>query len=173
MIDENAKFSQINKINKYDEVKSVITDLLGRLTVEFDDIQVEDRSGHPIILIKTNDSGILIGNNGESLRAFNHIVKRIVEKKFSEDKLQFLLDVNDYHGKRINALKNQAKILADRARMFKSDVEMDPINSYERMVIHSLFTDDAEIKTESKGEGKTRRLVFKYIKSNPHSTDDL
>lgn len=170
MTDEEVKFSQ----NKYNKIKSLIKEFLEKLTVEFDDICIDNKlTSHPIILIKTTDSGILIGNNGESLRAFNHIIKSVIEKKFSKDKVQFLLDINDYYSKRIITLKSKAKVLADRARMFKSDVEMDPINSYERMIIHSEFTYDDEIKTESVGEGKERRLVFKYVTNKQRSTNDL
>ena len=53
-------------------------------------------------------------------------------------------------------------MLAERAKTFKSDIEMPPINAYERMLVHSMFINDREIKTESEGEGKTRRIIFRY-----------
>lgn len=144
-------------------IKKIIEDFLNKLTVEFDTVEMIESEVHPTLLIKTSDSGVLIGNNGESLRALNHLVKKIVEKKLSgEDKLQFLLDVNGYHEKKMETLKNQAKILAERARMFKSNVEMSPMNAYERMIIHATFSNDNDIETESEGEGKMRRVVLKY-----------
>ncbi|MDP6387992.1 MAG: R3H domain-containing nucleic acid-binding protein [Candidatus Pacebacteria bacterium] len=164
MIDDNNKTPQ--GINQNDELKVITKDFLEKLTVEFESIEVLENDVHPTVLIKTSDSGVLIGNNGENLRALNHLVKKIVEKKLSgenpENKIQFLLDVNGYHGKKMETLKNQAKILAERARMFKSSVEMSPMNAYERMIIHATFAKDSEIKTESEGEGKMRRVVLKY-----------
>lgn len=149
--------------NQYDELKEILKNFLEKLTVDFDEIQILQSEVHPTLLIKTSDSGVLIGNNGESLRALNHLVKKIVEKKFSgERRLQFLLDVNGYHEKKMETLKNQAKILAERARMFKSNVEMSPMNAYERMIIHATFAKDSEIETQSEGEGKMRRVVLKY-----------
>ena len=153
-------------MNNYEEIKKIIEDFLEKLTVNFDKIEILENEIHPTLLIKTDDSGVLIGNNGESLKALNHIIKKIVEKKLNQEnedvKLQFLLYVNDYHEKKMEALKNQAKILAERARMFKSDVKMNPMNAYERMIIHATFADDNEIETQSEGEGKTRRVVLKY-----------
>lgn len=174
MINENENNLQIN--TKYEEIKTLLKIFLNKLTVEFDNIEIIEEDIHPIVLITTNDSGILIGNNGESLRALNYIIKRIIEKKCgidSKDKLQFLLDINGYNSKRILTLKNQANILAHRAKTFKSDVEMDPINAYERMIVHSIFKDDPEINTESKGNGQNRKIVFKYINNKSTTTDKL
>lgn len=162
-------------MNNYEEIKKIIEDFLEKLTVDFNEIEIIENEIHPTIHIKTDDSGVLIGNNGESLKALNHIIKKIAEKKLNQkegnlpahvwqagERLQFLLDVNDYHRKKMDALKNQAKILAERARMFKSDVEMNPMNAYERMIIHATFANDNEIDTKSEGEGKTRRVILKY-----------
>ena len=150
-------------MEKTQATKKIIEDFLNKLTVEFDEIEIVESEVHPTLLIKTSDSGILIGNNGESLRALNHLIKKIVERKLpGEERLQFLLDVNGYHEKKMDTLKNQAKILAERARMFKSNVEMTPMNAYERMIIHATFVDDNDIDTESEGEGKMRRVVLKY-----------
>ena len=54
------------------------------------------------------------------------------------------------------------RLLAQRARLFKHDVEMGPMSAYERLVVHELFADDPEIKTESQGEGKFRHIVLKH-----------
>lgn len=147
-------------------IKKIIEDFLNKLTVKFDAVEVVGSEAHPTLLIKTSDSGALIGSGGESLKALNHLVKKIVEKKLNqknpESRLQFLLDVNGYHEKKMEALKNQAKILAERARMFKSNVEMNPMNAYERMIIHAAFANDNEIETRSEGEGRTRRVVLRY-----------
>jgi len=150
----------------HEAIKKIIEDFLNKLTVDFDEIEIIENEIHPTLHIKTGDSGVLIGNNGENLKALNHIIKKIVEKKLNQEngnvKLQFLLDVNDYYGKKLETLKSQAKILVERARMFKSDVEMSPMNAYERMIIHATFANDNEIKTQSEGEGKTRRVILKY-----------
>jgi spoIIIJ-associated protein len=59
-------------------------------------------------------------------------------------------------------VRQNARPLAQRARLFKHDVEMAPMSAYERLVVHELFSEDPEIKTESAGEGKFRHIVLKY-----------
>lgn len=172
----------------YNELKNLIEELLQKLTVQIDNVELIEDDIHPVFLIKTNDSGVLIGNNGENLRALNYLIRRIVGKKARLGETtseragseqagdtkpeQFLIDVNGYYRRRIQELKNQAAILAGRAKMFKSNVEMNPMNAYERMIIHSIFTDDVEIKTESEGEGKFRRVVLKYVAHELRPTID-
>ncbi len=60
-------------------------------------------------------------------------------------------------------------MLAKRARSFKIDVEMDPMTSYERMLVHSHLEGRPNIKTESIGEGKERRLVIKFVEDGDES----
>lgn len=146
-----------------EHIKILIEEFLNNLTIGFDTIEIVEDDIRLIFLIKTEHSGVLIGNNGENLRALNHIVKRMVGKKQgNENEMQFLLDVNGYHQKKMQRIQDQAVMLADRARMFKSNVEMTPMNAYERMIVHSMFTNDPEISTESSGVGRLRRVVLKY-----------
>lgn len=116
--------------------------------------------------ITTDNPRLLIGQNGESLSAINHILKKIIERKTrdaEDDRFHFMLDINDYNTKKINDIKNKALLLADRARSFKTEVRMDPMSSYERMVVHSALADVADIKTESFGNGVKRYVVIKCV----------
>jgi spoIIIJ-associated protein len=164
MIESNIKNQE--NTGEYNSLKKLIEEFLNKLTVKFESIEVQSGDVHPIFLIKSNDSGVLIGSNGENLRALNYLIKKMAEKNFpapeSQERMRFLLDVNGYHSRKIEELKNQAKILAERAKMFKSNVEMNPMNAYERMIIHATFSNDGEIETESEGFGKSRRVVLKY-----------
>ena len=62
----------------------------------------------------------------------------------------------------IERLKLKAKILANRARDMKANIEMDPMSSYERLIVHGILTNEPSVKTESTGEGRNRRIVIKY-----------
>ena len=53
--------------------------------------------------------------------------------------------------------------MAERARELKYDVEMEPMSSYERLIIHSVLQGSANIKTESQGDGRSRRVVVRYV----------
>ena len=116
--------------------------------------------------IKTDNAKLLIGQNGESLSAINHLLKKIIERKTrdTEDShFHFMLDVNDYNAKKIDDIKNKALLLADRARSCKTEVRMDPMSSYERMVVHSALADAKDIETVSFGDGGKRHVVIRCI----------
>jgi len=87
-----------------------------------------------------------------------------VDRKLSEEEKDqnFFIDVGDYQNKRIQDIKNKAVVMGERARFFKKDIEMMPMTSYERMIVHSTFTDFPDIETESSGSGRERYVVIKY-----------
>jgi spoIIIJ-associated protein len=142
-------------------LKQFVQGLLSLLQVEVESVDV--RTGHrTVVAIKTADSKLLIGPHGEHLRSLNTIARRLVETKHGEEASNFLLDVNGYHEEKMESVRQNARMLAQRARLFKHDVEMSPMSPYERLVVHELFAEDPEIKTESAGEGKFRHIVLKY-----------
>ena len=118
-------------------------------------------------LVETPDSSYMIGRDGETLRSLNHLVQKIVEKDLTEDRPQNLfIDINGYQQKRFENLKNVAHMMAERARYFKSNIEIDPMPSYERRIIHMFLEGSKDIKTESEGYGAARRVVIKYVDSS-------
>ncbi len=142
-------------------LKTFIADFLALLCVEITSLEVT--SGHRTLAAVTSpDSQHLIGERGEHLRALNMVVRRLVEARWGEEAANFLIDVNGYHETAMEKVRQSARILAQRARLFKHDVELVPMSAYERLVIHELFAEDPEIKTESAGEGKFRHIVLKY-----------
>ena len=148
------------------KTKKIIEDTLKFMGVSFQTVEkVESAdSKHDRFMIRTEESALLIGSKGENLGALNYIIKRIVSKTLPpESEAKFLVDVNEYHERALDSVKAKAKIMSERARSFKSDVELEPMSSYERMLIHSFLDGAPDIKTESRGEGATRRVVIKYV----------
>ncbi|MEX0934046.1 MAG: R3H domain-containing nucleic acid-binding protein [Candidatus Paceibacterota bacterium] len=151
-----------------DFIKKTIESLLNKLAA---DAKLE--SAFPLhggeitkFSIKTNEPFLLIGREGKTLMAMNHLVKKMFENEIINKgykHINFIIDVNDYQEKRIEEIKNKANIIAERARFFKNNVEMSPMNPYERMIAHSIFTNTPDIETESVGRGRERRVVVKYI----------
>lgn len=151
-----------------DLIKNAVTELLELLGVEVTTISVL-KGQRTVVAVESGDSKRLIGPHGEHLRSLNTVARRLVETKHGEEAANFLIDVNGYHEERMETVRRNARMLAQRARLFKHDVEMSPMNPYERLVIHELFADDPEIKTESAGEGKFRHIVLKYKQGHPTS----
>ncbi len=104
----------------------------------------------------------MIGKENERYEAFSHLVKRILAKKFGES-TRVIIDINGVQQYKDEQLKNRATLMSDRAKFFKMDVELEPMSSYDRMVIHSHLENMPNIKTESVGEGRDRHLVIRFI----------
>ncbi len=158
-------------------LKKLAKDFLELLGVEVSSLEVNTghlpagKAGRTIIAVSSPNSAALIGPNGEHLRALNTILRRLVETKLEggppdpargKEAASFLVDVNGYHEALMERVREGARMLAQRARLFKHDVEMPAMSPYERLVVHELFADDQDIKTESQGEGKFRHIVLKY-----------
>ena len=153
-----------------DFIKKTIEDILEKLptNTRFKGVSNPDNGEILRFEIHTEEPHFIIGTEGKTLLALNHIVKKIFEKEcISKDwkRINFVVDINNYQEKRIQELKNRARIMAERARFFKSSIECPPMNPYERMIIHSFFTDVGDIKTESTGVGRQRRVVIKYTEN--------
>lgn len=142
-------------------LKAFVEEFLARLGVEGAEVAVS--TGHrTLVKVQAADAARLIGEHGDHLRALNTVVRRMVERAHGEEAASFLIDVNGHHEVQMERVRQNARMLAQRARLFKHDVELEPMSPYERLVVHELFAEDPEIKTESLGEGKFRRVVLKY-----------
>ena len=154
-------------MNKEKNIKKLIEDILNNMGIRYDIVEeVEDAlTQKKLYRIKSPESGLLIGDHGETFQALSHLIRRIASKGL-EEVADFSIDVNDYRSSMIERLKMTAGILANRARDMKTSVEMDPMSSYERLIIHGTLSGQPNIKTESIGEGKDRRLVIKYVETS-------
>ena len=151
-----------------DGIKKIIEDLIQKTTFEVQEISVSfyEEGNEFWGKIITNEPRFLIGRNGEHLNAFSHIIKKIIKKRFFSDNefpINVTIDVNDYQKKRIDNLKNMAHMMAERAKFFKSNMDIDPMSSYDRRSVHEFLADIPNLKTESTGEGRYRHIVIKYI----------
>lgn len=148
----------------YTIIKELIETLLEKMSVEAELNFIEGIEA-PVFLIQTNEAGILIGEGGNNLFSLSHILKKIVSKVFENKNKEipiFTLDVNGYYTKKINNLKETAKMGAERVRFFKKEVELDPMNAFERRVVHTVLNEYPDVKTESIGnEGRDRRIVIR------------
>lgn len=162
-------------------VEAILKELLGVLGVSYTEISRSIVAGQEIYTIRADDGRTLIGMHGDTVHALDTLVKKIYEKRnpgpdkttesTSPDQSgeragaggpMFLVDVNDYRAKQIKDLQAKALMMAERARSFQYDVELSPMSSYERLIIHTTLQDAPHVKTESQGEGRSRRVVIKY-----------
>lgn len=136
--------------------------LLQAMHIEVERIDEMGDAEHRVFLVVTNDSQKLIGHQGETLRALNHLVRKAFEDKLPPEELHFRIDVNGYFADRDGRIVREARQLAERARLFKYDIDMRPLNPYERRIVHEALQDFPDIVTESRGEGTLRHIVICY-----------
>ena len=117
------------------------------------------------ILIETNRNSILIGKNGASLQSLNELTKLAVSSKFKR-KFKILLDVGAYKDKKYFKVISIAKRAAKQVSKTHVDVILNPMTPDERKKVHNALTSWKNIKTESIGDGKDRRIVVKYVENN-------
>jgi len=126
------------------------------------DIKLDNDSGSYWISITSNDSRNLIGQNGDNIQALNHLVKRMLETKHGENTPRITIDINDYQKAHVDKIKTTAHMMAERARFFKSKIELEPMNAYERRIVHDFVSKHDDLSSESTGVGPTRRVVIFY-----------
>lgn len=155
-----------------DKIKEVIEQIFKHTNCTISKCEISRDGDMLWCMIDTPDSSFMIGRDGETLRSLNHIVQKIIEKDLITDKSKeekipgVFVDVNGYQKKRFDNLKNIAHMMAERARYFKSNIEVDPMPAYERRIIHMFLEGVKDIKTESEGYGPNRRVVIKYVDNN-------
>lgn len=154
-------------------MKKIIESLVDMTTFNVDEMSTSYDEGKNQLWcsVKTNEAKYFIGRNGETIMALNHIARRIIDKKSSvgasapldrKEMTSITIDVNNFQKKRIDNVNAMAHMMAERARYFKSNVECEPMSSYERRIVHEFLSDLPDIETESTGEGKDRRVVIKF-----------
>jgi len=153
-----------------EKVEAILKELLAAAGITYSSVERSSVAGQEIFAIRTDDARTLIGAHGDTVYALDFLVKKIYENglpapalgETTERTPMFLVDVNDYRAKQIKDLQAKALMMAERARSFQYDVELSPMSSYERLIIHTTLQDAPHVKTESQGEGRNRRVVIKY-----------
>ena len=112
--------------------------------------------------IEGDDMGVLIGKRGQTLDSLQYLVSLVVNKE-SNSYLKVKLDTENYRERRKETLENLAKNISYKVKRTKRPVSLEPMNPYERRIIHSALQGDKFVETHSEGEEPYRRVVV-YLK---------
>ena len=132
-----------------------VTSAMG-LTVRVE-IKKEDDSTFNVELFG-DDMGILIGKRGQTLDSLQYLTNLAINKN-SEEYLKVKIDTEDYRKRRKDTLENLAKNIAFKVKRTKKPVALEPMNPFERRVIHSALQQDRYVTTHSEGEEPFRHVV--------------
>lgn len=118
-----------------------------------------DETDHNLdIDLSGDDMGVLIGKRGQTLDSLQYLVSLVVNKD-TEDYIRVKVDTEDYRRRRKETLENLAKNIAYKVKRTKRPVSLEPMNPYERRVIHSALQNDKYVTTHSEGDEPFRRVV--------------
>jgi spoIIIJ-associated protein len=151
------------------EAERLLIDLLRKMNIE---ATVEHRldandEGPAIIDIRGDDLGLLIGWRGETLRAMQLLVNTMVRQTLP-DAGAVVIDVERYRARREDSVRELALRVADRAKRNQERIGLEPMQPYERRVVHTALAEDPDLSTESEGDEPDRRVVItpKQVRSN-------
>jgi len=123
-------------------------------------IEEKIKEGEICYYINGEKASQIIGHRGETLDALQYLMNQIVNKENSyEEYTRVSVDADFYRERRIRTLISLANKLSHQAFNTKKEVELEPMNSYERRIIHSALQDSEEATTRSEGEGKFRHII--------------
>ena len=148
-----------------DDIYEYLNNLFKAMDIETKvNIEYDQENGNMDIDIEGPDMGILIGKRGQTLDALQYLISLFVNKK-SESYIRVKLDTENYRARRKDTLENLAKNIAFKVKRTRRPFTLEPMNPYERRIIHSALQNDRYVATRSEGEEPYRKVVV-YLKKN-------
>lgn len=147
----------LDKTNEYLETLFKAMDIETEVTIDFD-----EENNNMNINLEGPEMGILIGKRGQTLDALQYLISLFVNKE-SENYVRVKLDTENYRARRKDTLENLAKNIAFKVKRSRRSVTLEPMNPYERRIIHSVLQNDKYVATRSEGEEPYRKVVV-YLK---------
>lgn len=153
-----AKVQVVLKSSRSDDGVIFLKNVFSKMNVEVEIEKIEDEES---ILLKITgvDSGIIIGRRGETLDALQYLTSLVVNKQSDEYK-RVTVDIENYRQKREETLVKLADRLAERVVRYRKNVTLEPMNPYERRIIHSTLQNNKLVETHSVGEEPNRKVVI-------------
>lgn len=147
------------KLTIEDIVKDFLKKVFDAMNMEVEIIVKYDEINHVLdVDLKGTDMGVLIGKRGQTLDSLQYLANLAVNKQ-SENYVKVKLDTEDYRKRRKDTLENLAKNVAYKVKRTKRSVSLEPMNPFERRVIHSVLQNDRYVSTHSEGEEPYRYVV--------------
>ncbi len=147
------------------QLKEFLTGLFERMGVSADIAAEMEEDGKAIHAeLSGKNVGSLIGRRGETLDAIQHLANYVINKNRSE-RIRINIDAENYRAKRADALSRLAVKVAEKVVKYRRNVTLEPMNAYERHVIHTALQEFEGVTTYSTGTEPNRRVVVAFDKS--------
>lgn len=141
-----------------DRCEAYLKEILKAMGLE-GEVSSREEEDHSLYMeVSGEDMGVIIGKRGQTLDALQYLLNRVASSH-QEGSVRIKLDTEDYRERRKKTLENLARNIASKAKKTNRSVVLEPMNPYERMIIHSTLQQDPAVTTYSKGKEPYRTVV--------------
>ena len=166
MFSKPAKIKVKLKMSIQNTAKSFLEKVFSAMNISTSiDIRLNEENSMLEIDIKGEEMGVLIGKRGQTLDSLQYLVSLVINKH-SEDYVKVKLDTENYRARRKETLETLAKNISYKVKRTRKSVTLEPMNPYERRIIHSALQNDKFVETYSEGEEPYRKVVISVKKIN-------
>ena len=149
-----------------DCVKDFLKQVFEAMNMEVEIVVSNDEENHIVnVELKGNEMGVLIGKRGQTLDSLQYLTNLAVNRH-TDDYIKVKLDTEDYRQRRRETLENLAKNIAYKVKRTRRPVSLEPMNPFERRVIHSTLQNDKYVATHSEGDEPHRHVVVTLKKKD-------
>lgn len=142
-----------------DNAKNFLNDVFAAMNMTVVvNVKYDEADKNMDIDLSGDDMGVLIGKRGQTLDSLQYLVSLVVNKE-SEDYIRVKVDTENYRQRRKETLENLAKNIAYKVKRNRRPVSLEPMNPYERRIIHAALQNDKYVTTHSEGEEPFRKVV--------------
>ena len=143
-----------------DNVKIFLNEVFAAMNIEVVvNVEYDEKERNMNIDLAGEDMGMLIGKRGQTLDSLQYLVSLVVNKE-TEEYVRVKVDTENYRERRKATLENLAKNMAHKVKRIRRSVSLEPMNPYERRIIHAALQDDKYVTTHSEGDEPYRRVVI-------------
>ena len=161
-----AEKAVVEECAEYAEIRSFLTGLLQRMGTQAD-IEITPRENKGVnVNLSGPNMGAVIGRRGETLDAIQHLTNYVINRG-SDKHMHISVDAESYRAKREESLVRLAEKMAAKVIKYKRSMALEPMNSYERHIIHTALQDYEGVTTSSTGTEPNRRVVVSYDRPQP------
>jgi len=139
-------------------VEKFLNDTLKAMDMEVEIVSCIDEDGALSVEMKGDNMGILIGKRGQTLDSLQYLANRVANKH-QDGYVRVKLDTENYRARRKATLEHLAKNIAYKVKKTRRPVALEPMNPYERRIIHAVLQSDPKVTTHSEGEEPYRKVV--------------
>lgn len=159
--EDSYKMTVVKKEDITNFIKEYVKTIGSKMNL---DIKLEVRESDDIfsVTMVSNNNPILIGKDGRTINSMQLLMRQALQNQTGMD-IKVNLDASNYKAKKVKKFEFEIKNIVREVQKTKTDAKLDPMNSYQRRIVHSLISNFSNVETESVGEEPNRCVVIKYV----------